>query len=170
MPFFNPCNFCNGRCCESFVITVDAFDVARIEKETGRKAGEFAELRRLDILSYEEDAVVEARNGKYTEYYLLALKSHPCCFLVDGKCKIYSSRPLACRIYPFREDRKISKRAICPIVSKTGFLFFSPSKKLIEQYENEKKEYARIVKECNEKKLEKEEAFRFIIQRAKQMI
>jgi len=149
---------------------VNAFDVARIEKETGRKAEEFAELRRLDILSYEDEAVVEALNGKYTEYYLLSLKSHPCYFFADGKCKIHSSRPIACRIYPFAEDGKMSKRALCPFVSKIGFSFSPPSRSILEQYAKEKKAYAEIVKKCNEKKLEKEEAFDFIIQKAKTML
>lgn len=163
------CRLCNGRCCESFVITVDAFDVARIEKETGMRAEEFAELRRLDILSYEDEFVVEAMNGRYVDYYLLALKSHPCYFFADGKCKIYSSRPLACRIYPHKEDGKLSKRALCPLVPKTGFFFARPSKNTLEQYKSDRSRYAEIVKECNKKKLGRQEAFNFIVQRAKTM-
>jgi Fe-S-cluster containining protein len=166
----NPCSFCDGKCCESFVITVSAFDVARIERETGKRAGEFAELRRLDILFYDEDTVVEAKEGGYTGYYLLALKSHPCYFFADGKCTIYSYRPLACRVYPFSENGRMSKRALCPLVSKIGFAFFRPSKKIIEEYKKEREAYAEIVKKCNEKKLGREEAFDFLIERAKTMI
>ena len=166
----NPCSFCDGRCCESFVITVNAFDVLRIEKETGRKAEEFAELRRLDILSYEEEMVIEAKNKGSTDYYLLALKSHPCYFFRNRRCEIYSFRPLACRIYPFAENGKMSRRALCPIVSKIGFFFYLSLKNIIEQYKKEKEEYEKIVKECNEKKFEKEEAFDFIIKKAKTML
>lgn len=162
----NPCSLCDGRCCDSFVITINAFDAARIEKETGIKAEEFAELRRLDILSYEDEMVVEAMDGKYIEHYLLALKSHPCYFLDNGKCKIHQVRPFACRIYPFAENGKMSRRAICPLTSKIISYFSGPSKKILEQYAREKKAYVEIVKECNEKKLRREEAFRFIIGKA----
>ncbi|MEM4195374.1 MAG: YkgJ family cysteine cluster protein [Candidatus Anstonellales archaeon] len=166
----NLCSLCDGRCCESFVITVNAFDVARIEKKTGIKAEEFAELRRLDILSYEDEFVVEAMDGEYEEYYLLALKSHPCYFLVGGKCRIYPLRPLACRIYPHKEDGKMSKRALCPLIAKICFSFTPPEKNILEEYKNDRIRYAEIVKECNEKKLSKEEAFRFLVDRAKGMI
>lgn len=166
----NPCSFCDGKCCKSFVITVNAFDVARIEKETGLRGEEFAELRRLDILFYEDEFVIEAMDGKHIGYYLLSLKSHPCYFLGDGRCSIHSCRPFPCRIYPYTEEGKLNKRAICPLMSKAGFIFAWPGKNILEQYKNERRKYAELVKECNEKKLNKQEAFRFLIDKAKSMI
>ncbi|MEM4166492.1 MAG: YkgJ family cysteine cluster protein [Candidatus Bilamarchaeaceae archaeon] len=160
---FSPCRLCNGNCCISFVITVTSFDILRIVKATGLKPEEFAELRRLDILSFDDNHVVECKNGKYTESYLLTLKSHPCYFFDSKKgCKIHKAKPLACRIYPHNENGDFGKRSLCPFLPFLFFHFLGPSKKLLQQYRKEKKLYANLVKKCNEKKLNIKNAFRFL--------
>ncbi|MEM4359430.1 MAG: YkgJ family cysteine cluster protein [Candidatus Bilamarchaeaceae archaeon] len=160
---FSPYGLCDGNCCISFVITVISFDIARIAKATGMKPEEFAELRRLDILSFDESQVVECKNGKYTESCLLALKSHPCCFFDNKKgCTIHISKPLACRIYPHDEAGHFGRRAFCPFLPSLFFRLSGPSKKLLEQYCEEKRLYADLVRKCNRKKMNKTDAFRFL--------
>lgn len=159
----SPCDFCDGNCCISFVITVTSFDIGRIVSATGLKPEEFAELRRLDILSFDDDQVIECENGRYTESCLLALKSHPCCFFDKEKgCIIHRHKPLACRLYPFSENGKMGKRRLCSIASSWLFHLFKPDAGLLRQYKKEKEKYQNLVRECNRRKLKKQEAFRFL--------
>ena len=160
---FSPCKFCDGNCCISFVITVTSFDVKRISKATGLRAEEFAELRLLDLLSFDDDQVIETKNGKYKEYYVLALKSHPCYFFDSKKgCKIHDSKPLACRIYPHDERGDFGRRAFCQFLPSLFFRLSRPSKKLLAKYEKEKKAYAALVKKCNKKNMTRDAAFAFL--------
>lgn len=162
----SPCDFCDGNCCISFVITVTSFDIKRIASTTGLKPEEFAELRYLDILSFDENHVVECDNKQHTESCLLALKSHPCSFFDSKKgCKIHSHKPLACRLYPFSENRKVVKRRLCPMLAGLLFHLCKPDEKLFKQYKIEKEKYQNLVKECNRRKLAKEEAFRFLTEK-----
>ncbi len=163
---FSPCRFCDGNCCASFVITVTSFDVKRIASATGMKPKEFAELRRLDLLSFDENQVIECKNGRYVESCLLALKSHPCHFF-DGKkgCMIHEHKPLACRIYPFSENKGFGKRTLCPMPSNLLFRFFKPDDSLFLQYKVEKSAYQKFVGACNKRKLAKEDAFVFLTQK-----
>jgi Fe-S-cluster containining protein len=74
------------------------------------------------------------KSGAFTEKYLrldeeqdYVLKTSPCAFLnSDNTCKVYDSRPLACREYP-HTDRKnvvqiinltIKNTEICPAVAR----------------------------------------------------
>lgn len=160
---FSPCKFCDGNCCISFVITVTSFDVKRIIEATGLRAEEFAELRSLDLLSFDDNQVIETTDGEYKGYYVLALKSHPCYFF-DSKngCKINDYKPLACRIYPHDQRGDFGKRAFCPFLPSLFFRLSKPSKELLAKYEKEKKIYSQLVKKCNQKKITKDEAFAFL--------
>ncbi|MFH1221962.1 MAG: YkgJ family cysteine cluster protein [Candidatus Micrarchaeota archaeon] len=170
--FMNPCRFCDGNCCISFIITVTAFDVLRAAKASGAKPDDFAYLRRLDLLNFNDADVIECYEKCYgkllQESYLLVLKSHPCFFYntVTG-CKVHEKKPLACRLYPFDEKGSYGKRAMCPLVSNAFFRFAQPSAKLFEQYRKEKAAHAKIVAACNKRKLTKEVAFRFILAQAR---
>lgn len=160
---FSPCKFCDGNCCISFVITATSFDILRIVEKTGLKPNEFAELRRLDLLSFEEREIVECKEGKYTESCVLALKSHPCYFFDSAiGCKIHSYKPLACRIYPNDARGGFGKRAFCPLLPSIIFRFSRAPKRLLEQYQREKESYYELVKKCNSKKLNKQNAFKFL--------
>ncbi len=86
-----------SKCCENTEMQLSKHDIKRIEK-LGYKKEEF---------SVEKDGIRILRNinGK-------------CFFLKNGKCKIYDSRPLGCKLYPIVYD--VEKKAavvddFCPI-------------------------------------------------------
>ena len=126
MIMVSPCKFCNGNCCASYVITVNSFDVLRIAEFTGLKPDEFAYLRRLDILVYDDEQVVECRDNKMKDHFILCLMSHPCCFFDGKKCGINSVKPLYCRIFPYDRHGNLSRNALCPFISKSMFRFSRP--------------------------------------------
>jgi len=80
-----------ARCCIELDIPLRDEDIAKIE-ELGYNAWEFVDYEKMFY-----------RGDKFLGY---GLKKRPfdggCVFLGDDyKCKIYSHRPLACRLYPF---------------------------------------------------------------------
>jgi len=158
------CDLCCAECCRTFVITVTSFDVLRIAENTGKKPEDFSYLRRLDMLRYEDNMLVECHDDKFPDYYLLSLKSHPCIFLKDDVCSIHEFKPASCRLYPVMGNGKKNSRAVCPLFSS---IFFSADKKLIERHNSEKEAYERIVEECNSEKLGKKDAFDYILRKTK---
>jgi len=159
---------CNGNCCASFVITITSFDVLRIMKETGLKPEEFSELRRLDILSYDDSQVIECKEKKFKDYYLLSLKSHPCYFFDSRKgCKIHSAKPMACRIYPFNQDEKFNSQAVCPLLSGLLFRISASPKQNVRQYRKERELYYEIVKKCNSRSRSRKTAMKFLVSETK---
>ncbi|WP_457742489.1 YkgJ family cysteine cluster protein [Thermococcus sp.] len=101
-----------GRCCYELEIPLRDEDVAKIE-ELGYNAWEFVDYEKLFY-----------RGDKFLGY---AIKKRPfddACVFLDPetkRCKIYSHRPLACRLYPFvfiKNGRKmeiyVKEDAFCP--------------------------------------------------------
>jgi len=159
---------CNGNCCASFVITITSFDLLRIMKETGLKPEEFSQLRRLDILSYDDSQIIECKENKFKDYYLLSLKSHPCYFFDSKKgCKIHSAKPMACSIYPFNEYEKFSEKSMCPFISGLLFRTSKPQKENILKYKKEKELYCELVKKCNSRSRTRENAMKFLVSETK---
>jgi len=158
------CEICNGNCCASFIITITSFDLLRIIKETGMKPEEFAELRRLDILAYDDSQVIECEENKFKDYYLLCLKSHPCFFFDSKKgCRIHAAKPMACRIYPFNENEKFSDKSMCPFISSLLFRASKSPKNEIMEYKKEKELYVEIVKKCNVGSKNRKSALEFLV-------
>ncbi len=158
------CEICNGNCCASFIITITSFDLFRIMKSTGMKPEEFAELRRLDILAYDDSQVIECEDNKFKDYYLLCLKSHPCYFFDSKKgCRIHGAKPMACRIYPFNEGGRFSDKSMCPLFSGLLFRASKSPKEQIIQYKKEKELYADIVKKCNSRNRNRKSALEFLV-------
>jgi Fe-S-cluster containining protein len=95
------CTGC-GNCCKEPLLPLTDGDVVRIQKRTGDAAADI--VRWVDRHGIEMDdepeAFVHLRQGK--RVMVLRQENGRCRYLgSDDRCRIYSSRPLGCRIYPF---------------------------------------------------------------------
>jgi Fe-S-cluster containining protein len=104
------CHHCS-HCCTEVVCLPTPWDVLRIVRETGADPKEFLTfVTDEDIDDVDDDDATWLEVGK--KQYLMALKrDEQGCFFLDKKtrfCSIYESRPMLCRLFPFRlqEDKK----------------------------------------------------------------
>ena len=94
-----------GHCCTDVVCLPTPWDVIRIVREEGTNPAEF-----LEFLTPEEITGVAKGDPTWLkvgdERYLMALKRDTKgCYFLDKKtryCTIYESRPILCRLYPFK--------------------------------------------------------------------
>jgi len=101
------CTGC-GNCCRDPLLPLTDRDLLRIVERTGQSPAELVRfVSRYDIdMDDEPEAFARLRQGK--RVMVLGHRRGACQFLADdGACKIYSFRPLGCRIFPF--DPKFSK-------------------------------------------------------------
>jgi Fe-S-cluster containining protein len=160
----NPCSGCNAPCCKNYIVTVTSFDVVKIAEKTKKKIEAFAELYPARLLTYDWDTVIHCFDNEYPDYYLLALKSHPCIFHDKGnRCQIHDFAPFICRRYPYDLAGKEFMRRHCSVVSNFLFQLRGPT----TQEEIWKIEaYRKIVKEWNQKKGRKKDCMGFLMKRA----
>lgn len=100
------CHSC-VHCCTEVVCLPTPWDVERIVRETGEKPKDF-----LEFLTPEEIEGVDDDDPTWLEVddekYMMALKrGKRGCYFLNKKtrlCGIYESRPLLCRLYPFKLD------------------------------------------------------------------
>lgn len=99
------CHHCN-HCCTEVVCLPTPYDVIRIAKDTKRHPHTFLEFLTPDELEGvdDDDPTWLLCEGKK---YMMALKrsEKTGCYFLDKKtryCSIYESRPLLCRLYPFK--------------------------------------------------------------------
>lgn len=98
------CHHC-GHCCTEVVCLPTPWDVVRIVKNTGKDPLDF-----LEFLTPEEIEDVDETDPTWLycgdERFLMALRrDHKGCFFLDKQtryCTIYESRPILCRLYPFK--------------------------------------------------------------------
>ena len=98
------CHSC-GHCCTDVICLPTPWDVIRIFKEVGTDPKDF-----LEFNTPEEIEGVNKNDPTWLEVdderYMMALRRGPmgCHFLNKRtkQCKIYDSRPLLCRLYPFK--------------------------------------------------------------------
>lgn len=147
----NPCEFCDAQCCKDYIITVTSFDVKRIMGKTRRKFGEIASLEPLRMLNYDNDTVLECYEGKLRYEYVLALKSHPCMFLENSRCKVHGFAPLVCRLYPHDSGGKMAARARCPPIPGAIYSLTGPHPDL-ERYRKQISRYKELVAKWNRKR------------------
>jgi Fe-S-cluster containining protein len=111
---------------KSNLIYLTEKDVSAISKKTGKKAEEFVDT----LFSYDGCYVKIRDNGRKVILDLPVMKSKAdttCVYYRDG-CTIYSVRPIACRLFPFRVEEdtlsngdiilNISYNPTCPGVGK----------------------------------------------------
>lgn len=98
------CHSC-GHCCTDVICLPTPWDVVRIVRETGEHPLDF-----LEFITDEDIADVDDDDPTWIEVggrrYLMALKrGKKGCYFLDKKtkyCKIYESRPILCRLFPFK--------------------------------------------------------------------
>jgi len=89
---------------KSNLIYLTEKDVSSIAKETGKEAEEFVDT----LFNYDGCYVKIGDNGRQVILDLPVMKSKEdstCVFYRDG-CTIYSVRPIACRLFPFRVEEE----------------------------------------------------------------
>jgi Fe-S-cluster containining protein len=98
------CHSC-GHCCTDVVCLPTPWDVVRIVRDTKRHPLEF-----LTFIQPDEITGVDKNDPTWLdvdgEKYMMALyRDAKGCFFLDKKtkrCTIYDSRPILCRLYPFK--------------------------------------------------------------------
>ena len=159
---FNPCLGCSAPCCTRYLVTVTSFDVLRIAKKTGMKLEEFADFYPAKLLNQDWKSVLFFFDyNDPPDYSLLALKSWPCVFLENGRCRIHDFAPFACKRYPFDMSGDF-KRRDCSLISQVFFRFKGPQ---AEGRIWEIDAYREIVKEWNGKKGRKKDCMDFLMKR-----
>jgi Fe-S-cluster containining protein len=89
---------------KSNLIYLTEKDVSAIAKETGKEAEEFVDT----LFNYDGCYVKIGDNGRQVILDLPVMKSKEdttCVFYRDG-CAIYSVRPIACQLFPFRVEEE----------------------------------------------------------------
>lgn len=98
------CHHC-GHCCTDVICFPTPWDVIQIVRETGHDPYEFLEFLSPEVIEgvTKSDPTWLQVHG---EKYMMALKrDYLGCHFFDPKeriCRIYESRPLLCRLYPFK--------------------------------------------------------------------
>jgi Fe-S-cluster containining protein len=160
---FNPCSGCLAPCCTNYIITVTSFDVLRISEKTGMKPDQFSEFYPAKLLNQDWRAVLFFFDrGELPDQAILALKSWPCVFLEENRCKIHEISPFACKRYPHDLEGNLRRRD-CSIISQAFFVLKGPQ---VEKMKEEIDRYHLIVKEWNESKGKKKDCMDFLIKRS----
>jgi Fe-S-cluster containining protein len=98
------CTGC-GNCCREPLLPLTDEDVRRIVRRTGDRPEDivtWVDRHGIDM-DDEPEAFVRLRQGK--RVMILRHSYGGCRYLgKDGRCTIYTSRPLGCRVYPFDPD------------------------------------------------------------------
>jgi len=113
-------------CEKSNLINLTEKDVTAIAKRTGRKPAEF-----MDTLYDYDGCFVKVREGGskvILDLPVMKSKADTTCIFYEEGCKIYSVRPKACRLFPFRVEEEtasngdtllnISYNPTCPGIGK----------------------------------------------------
>ena len=166
------CRHC-GHCCTDVVCLPTPWDVARIARETGASPDTF-----LEFLTPDEVSEVAANDPSWLshkgERYIMALRrgKKGCHFLSKKTryCKIYESRPILCRLYPFKlhETKKgeykaftLHKDVECPKCG-DGEVKTKPLYALYKDDSEHQDEYAELVSTFNRKRYAKKSPVDFI--------
>jgi len=94
-----------GHCCKDVICLPTPWDVIRITRETGAKPSDFLEFVTPEIL-WDVEAGDPTWLDVRGDRFMMALRRiEKGCFFLQEKthyCEIYESRPLLCRLYPFK--------------------------------------------------------------------
>lgn len=164
----NPCSGCDAICCKTYIVTVTSFDVLEIYENLKKPIEEFAHLFPAKLLQYDWETVLHTYdNGKYPDYHLLSLKSHPCVFLnPNNTCKIHDFRPFICRRYPYDLTGEVYMKRHCSLFSEALFKLKGAQG---DEFKWKIPFYKKIVKSWNEKKGKSKDCIDFLIKESKKL-
>lgn len=119
----SPCFGCTTSCCLDYEVPVNAHDVWRLARALGLPWRALVRVRPTPS-TWMESFTLDA-GGRKQALHLLRAADGACALLVtlpDGarRCGVHASRPLACRLYPYRGDWtqgapiRLQTDAICP--------------------------------------------------------
>lgn len=162
-----------GHCCTDVICLPTPRDVTRIAENTGENPCDFLEFVGADDITgvNKSDPTWLEVNG---ERYLMALKRGPKgCYFLDKKtrkCRIYNSRPLLCRLFPFllHETRKgqyksfgLHKDVGCP-KHKSNEVATRPLYEIYLEDSKHQEDYGDLVTVFNKRKKEERQPSDFI--------
>ncbi|MDQ2645255.1 MAG: YkgJ family cysteine cluster protein [Myxococcota bacterium] len=102
------CTGC-GNCCKEPLLPLTCADVIRIRESTGDDPMDFVRFVDEDAIDLEGEPEAFALLAQGKRVMILRHQGGGCRYLgEDLRCKIYESRPLGCRIFPF--DPAFDKR------------------------------------------------------------
>ena len=163
------CQQC-GTCCVKYVICVTHKDASRVAKQTGLNPHEFLNCIIPEKGVEESFKDVPRFSGLEGQKWILCFKENEktsgCYFNNSGPCSIYPARPYVCHAFPFLWKREndvdnftfnLDSVEFCKGLSakKNKYNFDSVAKDM-RVSEKEDKEYAKIVKEWNDRVESKE--------------
>ena len=159
------CSLCDARCCKTKVITITVFDMFRIVQR-GVEVESFVELRKPDILFFDERDLLYCNVEGVEMEFLLTIKSHPCVFLKNNRCSIYEYAPLTCKSYPLNKKGDMVENPLCPFIATQLFRVKGVKYWVKEAIEKEEEEHRKIVKEWNKIRGTKKECIEFLLREA----
>ncbi|MDD2655373.1 MAG: YkgJ family cysteine cluster protein [Candidatus ainarchaeum sp.] len=160
----SPCMLCKAECCRNHLITVTSFDVLRLHGD-GYGVPDFAQFAPCSTLNFDNDMVLEFHDSGLAEDYLLAFRSNPCYFLVNGRCEIHGIAPSVCKAYPKNASGKMMGR-LCPGIPKLmhGVL----GTEIRKEYAKEIEIYREIVTEWNRGRGRMRDCMPFLLERTEE--
>lgn len=84
---------CFGRCCTNLNLMILPYDAVRLARRLELSTGEL--LGRYFVTKRDPDTGVPRVQMRMGE-----AEPHPCPFVEDGACTVYTDRPAACRVFP----------------------------------------------------------------------
>jgi Fe-S-cluster containining protein len=143
---------------KSNLIYLTEEDIENISRKAGRSPNDFVDT----LYEYDGHTVRVEDSGTKVVLDLPVMKSKrdTTCVFYEGGCKIYSLRPRACRLFPFRVEEKstpegdialgISYNPSCPGIGKGEIMDRRKLEKLVvEQFLQRSKEIAPQVQRLN---------------------
>lgn len=153
----NPCQDCEGQCCQELAVTVAIPDIARIHRYLHVPVHDFL-ARYVDEDPKEEPYAFIIRR----EPIALALlppgdSDRGCSFLMDIgghlRCGIYDIRPGTCKVYPFTTEGRVVKHkpdTLCPRRFDLDEVSAETVRQEIDAYQDAWLKHAEFVREWNE--------------------
>ena len=148
-----------GKCCSYFSINLTSFDIWRIEKYSDLKPGDFVNFSPTE--AHDSEGFI-SRYSKTSMVMKTKTNGKDCMFLSeDNFCTIHEYKPLVCRVWPFEFVNKDIRWIREHVYFIKKYCDLNTDKELdkdeishyLEQYNDERAKYIKIVEIWNKAKL-----------------